>query len=374
MPDWNLLTVYLLIVAGAIVLAILAVPSGRRFVGKLARPDRIFLWTGLLILSLLTVALVALGSQLIAGYGLGLFLLLPFIVGFAAAALAIAFSGTGSRWVGLEAAAGTLAFGAVWVLLIGLDGLVCLLMALPLAIVAALLGAELAWRLRRRLPGQSGAFSGALLLLLTAAPLLMGTEAAVQPPPSLYHSSTAVDVDAPPEVVWRYVISFGTIPPPREWIFRAGIAYPVRAAVRGSGPGALRLCVFSTGSFVEPIEVWDAPRRLVFSVLQSPPQLNELSPWPGLHPPHLDGFIASERGELRLEPLPGGRTRLVGTSWYRQDLQPAFYWRLWSDALVHRVHRRVLEHIRRLSEEDAQYAGWRPVTEERKPSNRPQIE
>jgi hypothetical protein len=50
--------------------------------------------------------------------------------------------------------------------------------------------------------------------------------------------------------------------------------------------------------------------------------------------------------------LPDGRTRLEGSTWYRLDLFPQPYWTLFSDALVHRIHQRVLEHVRDRSEED----------------------
>jgi hypothetical protein len=29
---------------------------------------------------------------------------------------------------------------------------------------------------------------------------------------------------------------------------------------------------------------------------------------------------------------------------------PADYWALWSDAIIHRIHRRVLDHVRALAE------------------------
>jgi hypothetical protein len=34
-------------------------------------------------------------------------------------------------------------------------------------------------------------------------------------------------------------------------------------------------------------------------------------------------------------------------------MRPRAYWRLWSDAVVHRVHARVFEQIKRLAERDA---------------------
>lgn len=59
---------------------------------------------------------------------------------------------------------------------------------------------------------------------------------------------------------------------------------------------------------------------------------------------------ALRRGEFRLVALPDGRTRLEGSTWYTLDMAPQAYWTLWSDALIHRVHARVLEHVRDLAE------------------------
>src|SRR5207247_7940809 len=73
---------------------------------------------------------------------------------------------------------------------------------------------------------------------------------------------TAVAIDAPPAVVWRHVVTFPELPPPREWLFRAGVAAPLRAQIEGTGVGATRYCDFTTGSFVEPMRVWEENRRL----------------------------------------------------------------------------------------------------------------
>ncbi|HSD10329.1 MAG TPA: hypothetical protein VLF14_05060 [Candidatus Binatia bacterium] len=37
------------------------------------------------------------------------------------------------------------------------------------------------------------------------------------------------------------------------------------------------------------------------------------------------------------------------STWYRNNLFPQIYWNLWSDALIHRIHRRVLDHVKRRS-------------------------
>src|SRR5262249_9437067 len=145
-----------------------------------------------------------------------------------------------------------------------------------------------------------------LLALVFFPPVLMGAEQAARPEPPLVAVRTALEIEAPPEVVWRHVVAFAELPPPVEWIFRVGIAYPIGAGIGGRGVGAVRHCEFSTGAFVEPIELWDEPRRLAFGVTAQPAPLEEWTPWPALRPAHLDGYLRSERGEFLLTPLPDG--------------------------------------------------------------------
>jgi hypothetical protein len=104
--------------------------------------------------------------------------------------------------------------------------------------------------------------------------------------------------------------------------------------------------VFSTGAFVEPITRWEPGRRLSFDVVESPAPMRELSPYRDLSPPHLHGYLRSRRGEFRFVDLGGGRTRLEGSTWYEIEMAPEGYWQIFSDALIHRIHLRVLQHIK----------------------------
>jgi len=156
------------------------------------------------------------------------------------------------------------------------------------------------------------------------------------------------------------------MPAPDELVFRLGIAYPRYARIEGTGVGATRYCVFSTGAFVEPITAWEPGRRLAFDVTRSPAPLRELTPYAHVTPPHLDGYLAARRGEFRLIALPHGRTRLEGRTWYRLRMGPEGYWQLYGDYLIHRIHGRVLEHIRQLSE--ARWPGPEPDLGDRQAS------
>ncbi|MDQ6705577.1 MAG: hypothetical protein M3Z85_06395, partial [Acidobacteriota bacterium] len=91
---------------------------------------------------------------------------------------------------------------------------------------------------------------------------------------------------------------------------------------------------------------------LRFRVTENPAPMHEWSPYARVLPKHLHGYFISKHGEFRLTELVNHRTRLEGNTWYQHGLWPAEYWRWWSDAIIHRIHLRVLNHIRTLAEED----------------------
>ncbi len=203
-------------------------------------------------------------------YGWSLFLGLPIVVGFLSA-----FSWCFKRKKTFSSTyvvscLSVLALGGL-ILVIALDGVICLLMALPLAMVLAMIGATLG-----RIAGSSfGGPAGASIVSLLAVsfPFLVAFDDATAPKPAIREVSTSVVIDASIEDVWNTVIAFPEITDPPRGIFRLGIAYPIEARIEGHGVGAIRYCTFSTGSFVEPITDWEEPHRFAFDVTKNPPPM-----------------------------------------------------------------------------------------------------
>jgi hypothetical protein len=296
--------------------------------------------------------MVLIGLRLLTNYGWGLFVALPFTMGFAAA-LIYGLQQPRSFGGCVGVACISTALLGLALLALAIEGAFCLVMAMPIALPLAAIGGSFGYLVQRRRWLQEGT-PAFLSVLLIFVPGVQWMEHAVAPVPSVYVVRSTIDIQAPPEKVWKQVVAFTEIPPPRELMFRAGIAYPIRAEILGSGAGAERHCVFSTGAFVEPIEVWDEPRRLKFSVTSNPAPMEEWTPYSHIEPPHLHGFLVSNGGQFFLTALPSGGTRLEGTTWYRHSLWPAAYWKLWSDAIIHQIHLRVLRHIRDGAENMAQ--------------------
>jgi len=290
-------------------------------------------------------------------YGWALFLGVPSVVGFLAG-FCWNFKRETTLRSTIGAAISSLATLGCLLLLLAMDGLICLLFALPLVSLVAIPGAAAGrWVGRSLGSGTSAAVSGALC---AAVPLLVWAEHAGSGPTPTRMAQSAVWVNAPIERVWGTVVAFPRIPEPTEAIFRFGVAYPIEARIEGAGIGAVRYCDFSTGSFVEPVTAWDPPRLLGFDVAENPPPMRELSPHRNLSTPHMAGHMASQRGQFRLTERDGG-VLLEGTTWYSHSISPDWYWGPISDWIIHRIHHRVLNHIKQHAERERGRSVGTPV-------------
>lgn len=291
----------------------------------------------------LGVSFTLIATQQMLVYFNWLFLGLPFLMGFLAAWIHGLARQRRLRQSLLTAYL-SLAITGVILLSIAVEGVLCLAMAAPIALCEATAGAWIAHLLHQSSWKHHSGGSSTIAVCLTL-PLIMAAESLFRVAPTELAVTSELSINARPEVVWRHVVSFQELPPPHEWIFRFGVAYPQRAEIDGHGVGALRHCIFSTGAFVEPITTWDEPKHLAFDVVAQPDPLSELSPYRNLRPPHLHGYFESHRGEFRLVRTRDG-TLLRGTTWYSNRIEPEAYWKLWSDALIHRIHMRVLRQIK----------------------------
>ncbi len=277
-------------------------------------------------------------------YGWSLFLLTPLVVGMGAAWIP---RGPEPRlWACVKASISLNAVLCLLFLLIGLEGLICLVMATPLVALMGAIGGLLGGLMRRRWERPA---PDAFMLVAISLPLLLAWERPAITAGETLSVSTEVIVRATPQSVWHETVEFAPITAPPAGILRLGIAYPTHAILRKDGDAYVRECHFTTGPFIEPVTSWMPPTHLAFDVAAQPPSMRELSPWP-IHPPHLDGMVRSRRGEFRIEALEDGTTRLRGTTWYTIEAAPQAYWRMWSDAIIHRIHHRVLDHIAQRAE------------------------
>jgi len=288
------------------------------------------------------------GVETLGVYGWGVFVALPFCMGLGSVMI---YSYRRPRLLGrcLLVSLTTVTLAAAVLFAVAVEGLICILMAIPVALPLALLGGLAGFFIQRR--RAISAEAPPVMLLVLMLPLsLMGFEKWNPPEAGVITVTTTIRIEAPASAVWANLISFPDLPESNQWLFQLGVSHPIRATIHGSGVGAVRVCVFSTGTFVERIDGWEENRRLAFSVVSGADAMQEFSPYK-IHPRHLDGYLVPKRAEFTLISNPDGSTNLEGKSWYRNSMWPATYWRLWSDQILHDIHNSVFEHIKALSEQ-----------------------
>jgi uncharacterized protein YndB with AHSA1/START domain len=154
--------------------------------------------------------------------------------------------------------------------------------------------------------------------------------------------SDTMVINAPPEKVWQYVAAYEKNDSPDEyWLFKIGMPSPVQSTVSDYKQGAERKCIFSNGyTFDEKMTVYKPNEELTFEITSQP------------RDPEIMGHIDILKGQFILKDNGDGTTTLIGNSWYRLYVFPAWYFDLWASSITRNVHLRVMQHIKFLSEKN----------------------
>lgn len=262
---------------------------------------------------------VSISALVFHAYGWGLFVLTPFVVGLTTGYLANRRElQTMKRTNGLVLLAAAL--GCFGLILFALEGLICLILASPLAALLAMAGGALGRRAARLGKEPSGPLYCVALL-----PLMFAADA-ISPPDALMLTNESIVIDAPSPRVWQAITSDDPIREPPTFVGKLGLAYPERGHIAGKGVGAVRRGYFSTGVAIERITEWREDRTLGFVVLHQPLAMTEMSPYQHVHAPHVNGYFETGETRFEIEPLSGQRSRLTILAAHRLRIDPIIYW------------------------------------------------
>ena len=306
------------------------------------RPDTRAL-QGIFAGAAIVVVAMVLSATTFGAYGWGLFVFTPMLAAFATALLANRDTDIGLRRSFGLAMAG-LAVGSAGLIVFALEGIVCILMAAPLAAIAAIPGAALGRKVASVWHDPAKPFYSLAIL-----PLIFALEAAI-PPHAALETHVSVEIDAPAEAVWAALLSDAPVagdPGLPGW---GGLAYPMSGEMRGAGENARRIGHFSTGMSREVVTEWQENRVLAYRVVDQPPMMEEMSPYRRVHAPHVEGYFATGETRYVLDALPGGGTRLTLSSEHVLRIDPLPYWEPFARLAIRQNVDRVLADLKRKAE------------------------
>jgi hypothetical protein len=261
------------------------------------------------------------------GMGETLFILVPVAAGFSIAIVTRRRS---------EAIASTLALTSPLLLLVllGKEGVLCALLAIPILLVGLGIGLVLGVLVRVLILDRAKnhtTMMGALLLLAPAVVLAGGRYE--QPSlsfPRIEVIQDSVIVNAPPDQVWSKILSIDNVQASKPLLMYVGLPIPQRCALQGQGVGAKRTCYFNSGEIEETITKWNRPFDMGLTI--------DRTRMPGRH------WLDFESAEYRLQ-ASGTSTVLTRTTTISSRLLPRWYWRQFERMGVESEHRYILQDV-----------------------------
>jgi hypothetical protein len=235
-----------------------------------------------------------------------------------------------------------------------LEGLICIVMFLPIAMVCASLGGIAAGvfvRISQR-PRTNDIIAGCVLFF----PLLVAPwEQAVLYSKEIRNTETFIDIKAPASMIWANIERVRAIQAeelPDSWSHRIGFPNPVEATLSSEGVGGVRQASFSGGVlFIETIDVWEPLQRLGFSIEAQTDRIpnTTLDEHVRVGGPFFDVL----HGEYRLKPLGNGVIRLHLSSQHRVSTDLNWYARVWVNAVMADLQTRILHVVKARCERNA---------------------
>ena len=243
-------------------------------------------------------------------FGLAMFVGVPFISGFAVAAVVR----RPRRIVGCILVGGIITFSVL--LFTGWEGIICCVMSLPLVAVGVAIGALVGYKMQGRFIDEATTSSKLTAVLLVLCPFLIAAAERVERP---YRSvqrwevfTTETDVAASPERVWELIGRMQKLDGPRPFLLRVGLPVPMRCELKTPAVGGRRVCYFDQGLIAQEVTEWQPPVSMGLRVTEST--------LPGRHWLTFRG-AAYELFAVR------GLTRIARHTTIGTRLYPRWYWR-----------------------------------------------
>ncbi len=233
------------------------------------------------------------------------------------------------------------------------EGLICIILWLPLFALLSMSGGLVAWTLlRMKQDAARGPIVGAVILLpLIVAPL----ERALPHAAEQRHVATSIVIQADVSAVWREIATVPQIQPEEHSFALShliGFPRPIAATLSGTGVGSVRHATFERGVlFIEQVTLWRENEQLEFSIHSDPDTIpaKALDQHVTVGGPYFDVLS----GAYSIEQRPAGGVVLHLSSEHRLSTTFNRYAGLWTDFIMRDTQQYILRIIKRRAESRA---------------------
>ncbi|MDX1961382.1 MAG: hypothetical protein SFU98_22625 [Leptospiraceae bacterium] len=236
-------------------------------------------------------------------------------------------------------------------MLVGWEGTICLIMALPIYVVLAIVGGFIAGLLSN-ITSKSEIRMISLAFVLLSPFIVTESENYFELPSEVRTVNTQIEMNASAETVWKKIIRIPEIKETQTGFFyKMGFPKPVEATLDKEGVGGVRIAKFEKGLlFVETITRWEDKKLLTFKIKSDPSStpLTTLDPHVVVGGRYFDTLL----GEYEIETISDKKVILHLFSKYRLSTRFNFYAAWWGDYLMEDIQNNILNVLKERAENE----------------------
>jgi len=268
-------------------------------------------------------------------YGIAFFVALPFSLGYVLGSPTI----KKNSWYGLI---GSLILFCLILLGNNLEGLVCILLAMPLVLIAILVGfiIKALFSLGKKSSSPNNEYDDLLddnLLKSSVVPLLIvmiiGTiEKQMQlNPTQIVEVSSSIVLPYSPMQVYETIKSVDTLDAPKPFLMQLDLPVPQKCILEEEKVGGLRTCYFEGGTIVERITALEKGKLLQMDVIDY----------------ELTGrkWLGFREAIYTFDELPNGHCKMTRITTYSSHLYPRTYWEPLERMGIEQEHQYVFNNL-----------------------------
>jgi hypothetical protein len=276
-------------------------------------------------LTFLSLGFLLLHYELI-GYGLSFFVFLPFILGYLLGKSTIKAI---SLW-GL-----IISLGIFFVLLLagGLEGMVCILMAMPLIIGAVSLGALVKYFIikNRKVENEKNIIKSSIIPFLVFLSFGIAENKLTENNKSVVEVRTEIILPYSSMIVYETIKSVDTLDAEKPFLMKLDLPIPQKCILEEEKVGAIRTCYFEEGKIIERVTELEKGKLLKMDVIDY--QLTGRS------------WFEFKEAIYTFENLKNGSCKMTRITTYTSELYPRIYWEPLERIGIEQEHEYVLRNL-----------------------------
>ncbi|AWV97235.1 polyketide cyclase [Arcticibacterium luteifluviistationis] len=286
---------------------------------------REFVISIIISLTFLSLGFALLHYELI-GYGLSFFVFLPFALGYILGKSTI-------KAISLWGLIISLAIFFILLLAGGLEGMVCVLMAMPLIMIAIALGAFVKdlIKMYRKTDKQDNLIKSSILplcLFLTFA--FIETEL-TKNEQFVIEVKSEIILPYSPIQVYETIKSVDTLDAEKPFLMKLDLPIPQKCVLEEEKVGGIRTCYFQGGQIVEKITELEKGKILKMDVIDY--QLTGRK------------WLGFKEAIYLFDELDNGQTKMTRITTYTSELYPRFYWKPLEEIGIEQEHEYVFSNL-----------------------------